>query len=89
MKIWLDNLDASSFIRDIVLYGYRLPFAVLPWPIYEQFAISFIAELLQAGCTAQSNEYPLECTPLYVVENASSKLRLALEIKYVNHFLPQ
>ena len=32
-NFWLNDLDVSSFVRDIVLHGYRLPFTVLPWPV--------------------------------------------------------
>ena len=52
---WLNELDASSFVKDIVLYGYRIPFVVLPWPVFknnhrsalkhEGFVISAIEEL--------------------------------------------
>ena len=72
-KCWLNDLDVSSFERDIVLYGYHLPFAVLPWPVfkfnhrsalqYEEFVVSAIADL-QAGCIVQSDECPLICSPL-------------------------
>ena len=30
MQVFLNDLDASSFVRGIILHGYCLPFAVLP-----------------------------------------------------------
>ena len=98
-SFWLNDLDASSFVRGIILHGYRLPFVVLPWPVFklnhrsalqhEQFVSSAISELLEAGCIVQSSECPLVCSPLSVVENAKGKLRLVLDLGYVNQFLPE
>ena len=58
-KFWLDDLNASSFVRDIhvVFYGYRLPFAILPWHVinhclalqHVHFVVSAIAEFFRLG----------------------------------------
>ena len=79
-NFWLNDLDASSFVRGIIPHGYHLPLVVLPWPVFkfnlcsalqhEQFVSSAISELLEAGCTVQSSECPLVCSPLTVAENA-------------------
>ena len=29
LSFWLEELEASSFVRDIISYGYRIPFAGL------------------------------------------------------------
>ena len=98
-SFWLNDFDASGFIRGIILHGYRLPFAVLPWPVFkfnhrsallkqhEHFVSSSIGELLEANCIVQSSQCPLVCSPLSVVENAKGKLRLVLDLRYVNQFL--
>ena len=98
-SFWLNDLDASDFIKGIILHGYRLPFVVLPWPVFkfnhrsalqhEHFVSSSIEELLEASCIVQSDECPLVCSPLSVVENAKGKLRLVLDLRYVNQFLPK
>ena len=98
-KFWLNDLEASSFVKYIVLYGYYIPFVVLPWPIFkcnhcsalehEEFVTSAIDELVDTGC-----KYPvmsaLWCvSPLSVVENPKGKLRFVLDLRYVNQFLPE
>ena len=95
----LNDRDASSFVRGIILRGYHLPFAVSPWPVFklnhrsalqhEQFVSAANSELLMAGCIVQSNERPWVCSPLSVVENVNGKLRLVLDLRYVNQFLPE
>ena len=59
-SFWLNDLDAFSFVKDIVLHRYRMPYVVLPWPVFkfnylsasqhEQFVLSAISDLLKAGC---------------------------------------
>ena len=34
-NFWLNELDASSFVREIVTQGYRIPFLRLPWPVFK------------------------------------------------------
>ena len=31
---WLNELKTSSFVKDIVLFGYRLPFLTIPVPVF-------------------------------------------------------
>ena len=98
-SFWLNDLYAHSFVKGIILHGYRFPFTVLPWQVsklnhrsalqHEQFVSSAIGELLEAGCIIQSSECPLVCSPLSVVENAKGKLRLVLDLRYVNQLLPE
>ena len=45
---------------------------------------SAISELFEAGCIVQSSQCPLVCSPLSVVENAKGKLRLVLDLRYMN-----
>ena len=71
-SFWLNDLDASSFVKGIILHGYRLPFVALPWPVFkfnhrsalqhEQFVSSAIGDLLEAGCIVQASECPLVCS---------------------------
>ena len=96
-SFWLHDLDTSKFVKGIILHGYCLPFVISPWPVFkfnhrsalqhEQFVSSSVGELLDAGCIVQSSECPLVCSPLSLVENAKGKLRLVLDLRYVNQFL--
>ena len=98
-KFWIEELESSSFVKDIILHGYRMPFTILPWPVFkfnhrsalvqEEFVSSAIEELLVTGCIASSTECPAVCSPLSVVRNAKGKLRLVLDLRYVNQFLPK
>ena len=54
-----------------------------------EFVVSAIEELLAAGCIVSSTECPAVCSPLSVVRNAKGKLRLVLDLRYVNQFLPK
>lgn len=46
-------------------------------------------EISQFGYIVQPNECPPVCSPLSVVQNAKGKLRLVLDLRYVNKFLPE
>ena len=59
-RFWLEELEASSFVRDIVSNGYRIPFVRLPWPVYksnhrsalehQEFVSTAIKELVDSNC---------------------------------------
>ena len=34
-NFWLNDLDASSFVRGIIPHRYHLPLVVLPWPVFK------------------------------------------------------
>ena len=58
-KFWLCNLEASEFVKQIVQFGYRIPFLALPALIFhfnhqsalqnEEFVSSTIAELVKGS----------------------------------------
>ena len=94
---WLEELEASDFVRGIVTEGYRLPFFATPAPlchrnhasalINDAFVSTAIEELLQSQCVAEVESCPKVCSPLQVVTNAGGKMRLVLDLGYVNSFL--
>ena len=98
-SFWLNELEASSFVRNTIFHGYRIPFVALPWPVFKfnhrsaleqsKFVSEAIRELVDTGCVISSLECPAVCSPLSVVENAKGKLRLVLDLRYVNQFLPE
>ena len=34
-SFWMEELEASSFVRDIISHGYCIPFVKLPWPVFK------------------------------------------------------
>ena len=34
-NFWLNELEASTFVKEIVTQGYRIPFLKLPWPVFK------------------------------------------------------
>ena len=98
-SFWLHDLEAPSFVRNIVLHGYCIPFIALPWPVFKcnhqsalghsEFVSSAIDDLVDTGCVISTDSCPKVCSPLSVVQNAKGKLRLVLDLRYVNQFIPQ
>ena len=69
-------LEASSFVRDLLSHGYRIPF------IKRASGICFQSNPRIIG-------YQLCRAPISVVENSRGKLRLVLDLRYINQFLPE
>ena len=46
-----------------------------------------VSNLVANRCAGQVNEQPYLCNPLLVVKNSTCKLRLVLNLKYLNQFL--
>ena len=96
-KFWLDELDPSSFVKEIVSQGYRIPFIRLPDPVcyrnhrsaieHADFVQEAIWELVDLACMIQCPKCPVVCSPLSVVVNAHGKKRLVLDLRYVNQFI--
>ena len=96
-QFWLEELEPSSFIKEIVTQGYRIPFIRLPDPVcyknhrsaleHADFVEGAIKELVTLSCVAQCSECPAVCSPLSVVVNARGKKRLVLDLRYVNQFI--
>ena len=93
-SFWMEKLEESSFFRDIISHGYRIPFVELPWPVFkvnhcsalehQEFVLRAIQELLDTNCVALCEECPTLCSPLSVVENSRGKLRLVLDSSSIN-----
>ena len=98
-QFWIEELEASEFVRGIILQGYRLPFSVFPPPLisrnhhsafqHADFVSDAITDLGQSGCVVQTTVCPTVCSPLQVVVNAKGKRRLVLDLRYVNQYLCQ
>ena len=96
-QFWIEELKPSSFVRDIVTSGYRLPFLRYPdnvvkanhnsAVVHSEFVQEVIAELLGAGCVVECMSCPHVCSPLHVAVNAAGKKRLVVDFRYINQFL--
>ena len=98
-SFWEQDLEASQFVLDIITSGYKLPFITYPQPMiaknhrsavkHAKFVEESIGDLVHSRCARESMSCPIVCSPLLVVENAKGKLRLVIDLRYVNQFLIQ
>ena len=54
-SFWKEELEASSFVRDIISHGYSIPSIKLPWPVFkehQEFVSKAIQELWDTNCVA-------------------------------------
>ena len=96
-KFWINELEASQFIIDIVTHGYRLPFLAFPPPVcarnhrsafeHAEFVFEAIQKLVESGCAIGVPTCPTVCSPLQVVVNAKGKRWLVIDLRYVNQYL--
>ena len=97
LVFWKETLQAPPPILDCIEYGYRLPLRFLP-PTHEQsnhraamqhcvFVNEAVNKLVANRCAIEVNKKPYLCSLLLVVKNPSGKLRLVLNLKYLNQFL--
>jgi hypothetical protein len=96
-RFWLDEVDPSSFVADIVTEDYRLPFMRLPDLLFQlnhksavenaSFVSRAVEELVSGQCVVECSSCPIVCSPLSVVTKASGKQRLVLDLRYINQFL--
>ena len=95
-QFWLTELDISSYIRNVILYKYSLPFTA-PCPSFVadnntssrnnyDFVVSAINELISKKCVIQVSEVPYCCNPLTVAKR-KNKLRLVLDLRHVNKYI--
>ena len=97
LKFWEDTLDPAPWIISCVKEGYKLPLHSIPDHYHkpnqqsalrhQQFVQQAIQELEQNRCVVKVQEVPHICSPLSVVANTQGKLRLVLNLRYLNQFL--
>ena len=93
-KFWINDLQASKFVNDIVTSGYRLPFLAFPPAVcannhksaFENstFVSKTIQELVETGCAGVVHDCLAVCSPLQVVVNAKGKCRLVIDLRNIN-----
>ena len=94
---WQEVLKAPQPVIEWVTEGYKLPFLSLPPPYFRKnqksahlnalFVSSAIGELLDNRCIQKVANKPHVCSPLSVVASSTGKLRLVLNLRYLNQFL--
>ena len=97
LSFWREVLHAPDYVLDWIQYGYKLPLLYLPESFskgnhsstrnHETFVSGAITQLLANRCIRKVDQKPHICSPLSVVENADKKLRLVLNLRYLNQSL--
>ena len=97
LRVWREVLGAPEYVLDWIGSGYKLPLRHLPDTFsmgnhnsaltHRKFVSDSITELLANRCIVKVAQKPYICSPLSVVANAEGKLRLVLNLKYLNQFL--
>ena len=94
---WKEELVAPQSVLSIIESGYALPLKSEP-PMRSQknqpsaylkseFVQASIDELLVGGCIKLRELKPHICSPLSVVANSTGKLRLVVNLRYLNKYL--
>lgn len=92
------NISASNWLLRVIREGYCLPFVELPEVKFFQnhksalcnaeFVYAEISKLLRSGALVEVSPTDLHvCSPLGVAMNNSGKLRLIVDLRYVNQHL--
>ena len=97
VHFWREELKAPESVIDVIEKGYVLPLKSLPPPyrqanhqsalLHSDFVCDSISELTAAGCVKVVETTPHVCSPLSVVQNASGKKRLVVNLRYLNRYL--
>ena len=97
LAFWRDVLKAPPPILDCIESGYRLPLKFIPSPhcqpnhkstmAYLSFVTDAIKNLVINRCVLRVSKKPHICSPLSVVSNSTGKLRLVLNLRYLNQYL--
>lgn len=97
LPFW-SKIGAPSSVLDIISHGYSLPFSTYSYPPQSffknntsalresQFVHLSILELIKNGCIELCPQ-PAVVNPLSVSVQSNNKLRLILDLRYVNQFL--
>ena len=97
LKFWQEVLQAPTPVLECIENGYHLPLKFLPpshcqhnnksTEIHRQFVDKAVQSLVMNRCIKRVETKPWVCSPLSVVSNSAGKLRLVLNLRYLNQFL--
>ena len=96
VAFWV-HIGAFRFIRDTIVYGYKIPFIYTPPTAsfgnnrsaiqHSEFVEQAISDLLIAGSVVECGCAPTVVNPLSVSIQANGKKRLILDLRYPNQFV--
>ena len=94
-EFWFNTLDCPLFVKSVIKFGYSLPLKSFPAAAsfrnncsalrHADFVQDAIHKLLKNRCILETTTTPHVVNPLTVAEG--KKLRLVLDLRYVNQFL--
>ena len=97
LPFWKEVLQAPPPVLDCIEHGYRLQLKCIPQPFSPQnhkstgmhhvFVQEAVLSLLEKRCVQSVDHKPYVDSPLSVVCNTAGKLRLVLNLRYLNQFL--
>ena len=97
VAFWREVLHAPPPVLDCIEFGYRLPLKFIPPPhcqpnhkstmVHESFVDDAVENLVKNRCVLRVSKRPQVCSPLSVVSNSVGKLRLVLNLRYLNQYL--
>ena len=95
-KFWRD-IGANPDVLDVISNGYRLPFCQTPPSacfknnksarVHDSFVLDAITKLRIKNLIIESDSPPFVVNPLSVAVQSSGKLRLILDLRYINQYL--
>ena len=96
-QFWSFVLNANEFILQTIREGYKIPHFSLPDSFcipnrgsafrYKDFVSDAIEELFRCSCVIELESKPEFCNPLHVAVQGNGKLRLILDLSYLNKFI--
>ena len=97
LGFWQEVLHAPPPVLDCIENGYRLPLKFIPPSrcqpnhksamVHQSFVEDAVENLVKNRCTLRVSGRPHICSPLSVVSNSVGKLRLVLNLRYLNQYL--
>jgi len=97
VEFWSNCVQASDYIVDTIIEGYKIPFFDLSDSYFiphrssafkfKDFVNEAISELIERGCVKEVDIPPVFINPLHVVQQSSGKCRLILDLSNLNKFV--
>ena len=97
ITFWREVLQAPPPVLECIELGYRLPLKFIPpahcqqnhksTELHSVFVDEAVQSLIVNRCVMKVHHQPEVCSPLSVVGKPQGKLRLVLNLKYLNQFL--
>ena len=99
VNFWVNTLQADFFALEVVRVGYTIPFLTIPGRTVlknnaaayhnADFVSGEIAGLVNRGVVIKTPYMPRVVNPLTVSQNHEGKMRLILDLRYINEYIPK